>query len=189
MLWSPIISDRMIRSGFLVWYIPLSLLHCLVVCFYWFLDSLWLIRSFCWWVHRRISFILQRYICGFIFLECHFLCYMISVLPFFAVSEIHVVRCMLWSCLVLWMWSWIFYLSLVRMQQVRFRSFIFWRMKNFRSACLLSLWRSIGMLFLRSWRLGFLRDFREWCSLLPMSVSSLGSTVLELAGSRVLLWN
>ena len=46
-------------------------------------------------LHRRISFILQRYICGFIFLECHFLCYMISVLPFFAVSEIHVVRCML----------------------------------------------------------------------------------------------
>ena len=30
-----------------------------------------------------------------VFLECHFLCYMISVLPFFAVSEIHVVRCML----------------------------------------------------------------------------------------------
>ena len=29
----PIISDRMIRSGFLVWYIPLCLLHCLVVCF------------------------------------------------------------------------------------------------------------------------------------------------------------
>ena len=47
------------------------------------------------WVHRRISFISQRYICGFIFLECHFLCYMISVLPFFAVSEIRVVRCML----------------------------------------------------------------------------------------------
>ena len=28
-----IISDRMIRSGSLVWYIPLCLLHCLVVCF------------------------------------------------------------------------------------------------------------------------------------------------------------
>ena len=38
-------------------------------------------------------------------------------------------------------------------------------------------------------KIGVPAGLREWCSLLPMSVSSLGSTVLELAGSRVLLWN
>ena len=37
---------------------------------------------------KNIIHLATLYICGFIFLECHFLCYMTSVLPFFAVSEI-----------------------------------------------------------------------------------------------------